>query len=213
MNPRQKRSKPISKLYSKKFETISWKTDEYREAFADVESSGCWLVWGSEKNGKTRFSLMLANELSKTGKRILYISAEEGFSRSFIENCNKSGLESKNRLIQFEEYIDYDELTERLQKRNAPNVVFIDNATVYEDELKKTVFRSMLKKFNKKLFVLIAHEERKEPYTALARFCRKLSNVVVYVEGLQCSISGRLQNTTISIDKEKAQIFHGSKNN
>jgi len=210
MGTRQKRLKSIGNLYSKKFDTISWQTEEYREAFPEVETSGCWLIWGSEKNGKTRFALMLANELSKTGMRVMYVTAEEGFSKSFVENCEKSGLEIKNRRIQFEEYIEYKELETRLEKRNSPDVIFLDNATVYEDEIKKVIFKSLLKKFNRKLFILIAHAERYEPYTALARFCRKLSNVAVYVEGLRCNVSGRLPDATLNIDAEKAQIYHGN---
>jgi predicted ATP-dependent serine protease len=203
------RIKTVANIYSKKFECIDWCSAEFAEAFNDVEASGCWLIWGQEKNGKTRFALMLANELTKTARRVLYISAEEGISRAFVKNCKISGIETGNKRLQFETYISYDELLAKLNKQRSPDVVIIDNCTIYNDEITKKELKQILSKYKHKIFVFVAHEERNEPYTALARMCKKLANVIVYVEGLACMVNGRVKSSNLIIDENIARIYYG----
>jgi hypothetical protein len=57
--------------------------------------------------------------------------------------------------------------------------------------------------------VVIAHEERKEPYTAAAKLAKKLAKIVVRVEGLTAFISGRCPGGVIAVDELKSEMFHG----
>ena len=204
------RSLSIGNLYTKKFKTL-----EMDGVWADVlgtpEANGAWLIWGAEKNGKTWFALMLANCLSEKTK-VLYVSAEERTGKAFVEACQRAGLDSVNRSLQFLEYTPLNELCTRLNKRKSADVIIIDNCTVYKDEILKGELIKLLHTYKNKLFIFIAHEERKEPYSALAKMVRKFANVIVYVEGLACRVSGRVPGGMLMIDEFKAKLYHGENN-
>ena len=201
------RSLSIANIYSKKFKTIEF-SNVWADAFGSPESNGAWLVWGPEKQGKTTFALMLADVLTPANK-VLYVSAEEGTGKAFVEACQRAGLDSSNKSLQFVEYTPLEELFERLNKRKSANIVFIDNCTVYREELQGGKLRELLHKYSSKLFVFLAHEERKEPYTSVAKMVRKLAKAIIYVEGLAVTISGRVPGGNLLIDQYKARLYHG----
>jgi hypothetical protein len=196
-------------LYSKKFEFIPF-IGMWLTVFGNQTCRGAWLIWGAEKNGKTWFALILANLLSKFGK-VLYISAEEGTDDAFVASCKRAGIEDTNKNINYDEYLTIDELEHKLKARRSPDFVFIDNLTIYSDDFRNGVLKELIKKHDNKLFVFIAHEDRNEPYTASAKLCRKLAKVIVHVKGLACSVSGRCPGGVLTIDEEKAMVFHGMK--
>ncbi len=113
--------------------------------------------------------------------------------------------------MKFLEYLPLSELKEKLNKRRSAKVVVIDNLTIYADELKNGGLRKMMGQHKNKLLVFIAHEERKEPYTATAKLCRKLAKIIVRVQGLACFVSGRCKGGMLMIDEEKAGLYHGTK--
>jgi KaiC/GvpD/RAD55 family RecA-like ATPase len=180
----------------------------FLDTIGTPETTGIWIVYGDEKNGKTWFSLKLADYMSHFGS-VLYVSAEEGTELTFIEACERAGVGVENKALKFLDYTELELLDEILSKRRAPKIVFIDNVTIYSDELKNGVLRKFTGKHKDKLFVFIAHEERKEPYTATAKLIKKLAKIIVRVQGLACFISGRCPGGVLSIDEEKAQLYHG----
>jgi len=201
------RALTIRNIYDKKFKTFKFE-GVWNDVFSDLETSGVILVYGIDKNGKTWFSLMFAKMLSYIEK-VTYVSAEEGTCKTFVDNCRRAGITPANKSLLIEEYIPIDELSEKLSKRKSARIVFIDNMTIYNDELKNGIFRQLIKTHSDKLFVFIAHEERGEPYTATAKLCRKLAKVIVHVKGLACFVSGRVPGGTLMVDETKATLFHG----
>lgn len=204
------RSLSIGNIYSKRFKTLNL-DGIYAEVMGEPESSGAWLIWGNEKNGKTWLALMLANYLSNDN-RVLYISAEEGTGKTFVDSCIRAGLDSSNRKLQFMEYTPLEELKERLNRRKSADIIVIDNCTVYKEDLPSKVLIDLLNTYPTKLFIFLAHEERKEPYTSLAKLVRKLAKVIIYVQGLNGYVSGRCPGGTISIDTKRAELYHGVQN-
>lgn len=71
----------VKKLYSKKFKTFPFQ-GLFKEIFGAPSTSGIWLIYGKEKNGKTWGTLLLSEYLSQYEK-VLYISAEEGTDMEF----------------------------------------------------------------------------------------------------------------------------------
>lgn len=202
------RALTIKNVYDKKHTII--KMDEpWNNVFGEPEANGIWLIWGSEKNGKTWFALQLANYLSLTTE-VIYISAEEGIGKAFVETCKRAKINETNKRLKFFEYISLQELNEKLVKRRSADIVFIDNITIYNDEMKNGQLRKLTNDFPNKLFVMLAHEERNEPYTATAKLAKKLAKVIVYVKGLACSIYGRVPGGTLTIDEQKAKLFYGN---
>ena len=201
------RNRTIKNLYDKKFDCFPF-DGVWRATMGEPETNGAWLVYGAEKNGKTWFSLHLAEYLSSFAS-VLYISAEEGMGKTFVDACQRAQIEPTNRRLHFLEYIPVDELSAKLAKRKSAKVIIIDNCTVYADELKATALRKLLQKHPDKLFVFVAHEERNEPYTAAAKMAKKLAKIIVRVEGLACFVSGRCNGGTLTINEAKATLYHG----
>ncbi|MFC0182771.1 hypothetical protein SAMN04515674_1343 [Pseudarcicella hirudinis] len=181
----------------------------WSNAFGSQPSdSGYWMIWGKEKNGKTWFALLLAKYLC-TKKRVLYISGEEGLEKEFVTSCRRAGITEKTRNIGFSEYIPLEHIEVLLGRRNAPKVVVIDNVTVYKDDLKGKTLFELKDKYPDVLFIFLAHEDRKEPYTAPAKLCRRLAKIIVYVEGLKAIVKGRCEGGEYLINEERATLYWG----
>jgi len=202
------RAHSIRSIYEKKHKTYDF-DGIWKRAFGDPETNGAWLVWGQEKNGKTWFALMLADYLSKWSK-VYYISGEEGRAKGFIDAMQRAGLEPTNYKVRVLDYTPIDELEQKLQNRKAPKVIIIDNLTIYNDELKYGKFRDLIARHHDKLFVFLAHEENKQPYTGTAKMCRKLAKIIVHVQGLAAHVSGRCPGGVLTIHEEKAQLYWGT---
>ncbi|AYZ11884.1 hypothetical protein EGY05_08080 [Chryseobacterium arthrosphaerae] len=185
-------------------------TGIWLDIFGKPERNGkMWIIYGEEKNGKTWFSILLAQFLSLSEK-ILYISAEEGLGLSFQDVCKRANLDEKNKNFQAYGYVTLEDLKAHLKRRYAPKIIFIDNVTVYVEELKNGGLQSLMKDNPDKLFIFIAHEDRGEPYTATAKMIKRLADRIVRVQGLVATVGGRTKGGQFVIDQEKAMILHGS---
>ena len=178
------RSLTLSNLMNIKVKTLPFE-NYWLDVFGNPEKKGIWLVWGNEKNGKTWFALQLADYLS-TFEKVLYVSAEEGFDKSFIDCCKRAKLRVGNRSLHFEKYIPIEELDEKLSQQRSARIVIVDNMTIYQQEFKNGVFREFTSKHKNKLFIFLAHEDKKQPYTSTAKLAQRLANIIIYVKGLKC---------------------------
>ena len=154
--PKFTRSIPISKLYNQKHKDLIV-SGMWKDVFGTPELGGIWLIWGNEKNGKTWYSLKLSEHLSERYK-VLYLSAEQGLRKSFKEACLRAQLDSKNKKLVFDNYMTLNALKDKLIRRRSADIIFIDNVSVYQDELKYGGLCQLTTEFPQKLFVLIAHE-------------------------------------------------------
>lgn len=202
------RASSIKAIYDRAYESLPL-DGIWKEVMGEPEPNGAWLIWGPEKNGKTWFTLMLANYLSKQSK-VLYVSAEEGLAKGFVSACKRAGIEPDNKQLKVMEYISIEELKLLLDKRRAPKIVVLDNLTIYSEEMKYGVFRKLLKIYPNTLFIFVAHEESGQPYTSTAKLCKKLAKVIVRVKGLAAHVSGRVPGGNIIIDETQAQISWGT---
>lgn len=198
----------VKTLLEKKYKTFEFK-GEYEPYLGTPEKGGCWIIYGPEKNGKTLLALKMAKYLSEYDK-VRYVSAEEGTGKEFQENAARAGLDEKVTNLIFTDYEPLEELEIVLQNRKGPKVVFIDNITVYNDELKNGELRRLLKKYEHITFIFLAHEEKKEPYTATAKLCKKLAKIIIRIEGLTAFISGRVPGGNYQILETKSDLYHGT---
>lgn len=202
------RTLSVKQAYSKKF-----KTYDFEGIWADVmdkpETTGGWIIHGDEKQGKSTFALMLANYLTRFGK-VLYISAEEGVSQNIIRTMKRMGLDDTNKNFKITEYEEWEVLEERMKKRQCPKIIFIDNISKYIDEISKASLKNLLLAHPDKHIIFISHEERKLPDTAAGKYWRKMSKIIVRVEGLKAFVSGRCTGGELMIDEERAMLYHGT---
>lgn len=202
------RTLSLKQAYAKKFKTFEF-SGEWKATMDCPETTGGWIIHGDEKHGKSTFALMLANYLTQFGK-VLYISAEEGISQHFIKTMQRMGLDDTNRNFNITEYQEWTELEARFKKRQCQKIIFIDNISKYIDEISKATLKKLLIDHSDKLIIFISHEERKMPDTAAGRFWRKMSKIIVRVEGLKAFVSGRCTGGELIIDEEKAMLYHGA---
>jgi archaellum biogenesis ATPase FlaH len=207
-----KRSITTGNFLSKKAgKLVQVKDDILRKVIGDAEQKGCWLVYGREKNGKTWFSLQLAKELARQ-ESVLYISAEEGLDKSFQDAALRAGITARDKIL-WEPYICVEQIREKLNKRRAANIVFIDNLTMYEDEIKKSELKRFIDEFPEKLIIFVAHEERQEAYPAIGRQAKKLAKVIFRVQAFKVEVTSRFGGGgTLKIDNEQSKLIWGENN-
>ena len=196
----KKRSAQQIKLYN----------EVLKDVLGKVVVEGCWIVYGPEKNGKSWFALWLAKQLARF-TRVNYISAEEGLADSFKEAVLRAGITTADNIV-WNEYISVDEIIEKFSKQRSAKIIIIDNLTMYSDELKPIELKKkLLDALPNKLIIFVAHEERKQPYPAIANMAKKMSSVVIHIEGLKAFVTSRFSSGgEIVINEEKADIYWGS---
>lgn len=195
-------------LFEKVYKTFDF-DGIWKLVFGILSKGGIWIIYGDEKNGKTAFALKLAEYLSKFEK-VWYISAEEGTGKEFQENVKRMKVNPLNPNIKWSEYTEIEELKSKLSQRQSPKICFLDNATVYVDDLKNGVLRNLLQEFPNTTFILLAHMEKNEPYTATAKLAKKLAKIIIRVEGLTAFVSGRCPGGVLTINEQTAMLYHGS---
>lgn len=199
----------IRNLYDKAFNFMPL-SGSWKEILGRQTRSGMWIVYGYEKNGKTAFSLMMANYLSSL-ERVLYVSAEEGVEDTFADTCRKAGIPYDNRSLHLLEYTPVDDLFKRLNGRKSERIVFIDNLLVYRKEITEEVLIHLKREYGDTLFIFVAHEKDGEPYPSNAEACQKLAKVIFRVRGMAVDIGGRGgANGTFVISETEASLYHGS---
>lgn len=199
----------IDNLYNTKHKKFGFQ-GEWGEILGDLPTSSIWLIQGKEKHGKTALALSLTAYLSEYA-RSLYVSGEEGTGSLFVDNCKRAGLGLHHKRIGFLRYTPINELNSTLKKRYSAQSVMVDNMTVYDDEFKRGGVSRFIKANENKTLIFICHEDRNEPSTAAGKLVKKLADVILRVEGLTVTVSGRCPGGRIIIHEEKADQY-GIKN-
>ena len=161
------RTLSVKNVYSKIARKMPF-TGIWEQVFDQPEYGGAWIIYGPEKNGKTSFALMLANYLSTIEKHFISVPKRECRILS-RKPCSVPGISPENQTLKFTDYLPIEELKERLGKRKSERIIFIDNITVYKDELKDRVLWNLIKEYPHITFIFLAHEEKGEPYTRQQR--------------------------------------------
>lgn len=194
-------------LYSKKFKTFEF-DGIWKDILGSPERGGYWLIYGDEKNGKSTFALILAKYLSLLEK-VAYISAEEGTGLSFQNRCKRIGITEEHKFLAYD-YNLWEDLLETFKGREFAKIVFIDNLTAYDDEISKKMILQLTKDYPKTLFIIIAHEDRKEPVGAVGKLVKKLAKRIVRVVGLKALVTNREgAGGEYIINDKKALVYHG----
>ncbi len=202
------RALTVKNIFDKKHKTFEFE-GIWLKVLKKPSRSGVWLIYGSEKNGKTWLALQLAKYLS-TITNVVYVSAEEGTESEFVETCKRAKINISDKHLKFFEYITLEELQKKL-KNKKDNIFFIDNLTIYEGELKKKDLIKLIEDYPEKLFILLAHEERNEVYTTVGKLAKRLAKVIIYVKGLTGNVTLRgAVGGVLTIDENKAKLFYGN---
>lgn len=180
-----------------------------RKVIGDATIGGAWLIYGSEKHGKTQLALRIAKDLA-LNERVAYVSAEEGLEDSFQVSMKRAGITAADKIL-WDEYIPFDDLVKKFKQPRSANIIVVDNLTVYEDEIPKKLLKSKIDDLRNKTIIFVAHEERGVPSIPVARMASKWAKVIFRVKGLTGFAISRYDGGggSICIDEDKSELIWG----
>ena len=161
----------------------------WRDSIGLPVLQGTWLIYGASGAGKTTYTLRLAKYLSQFG-RVLYNSLEQGLSPTMQSAWLREEMAEAGRRIRLLDRESYDELFERLAKRQSPEIVIIDSINFLRG-VRLSDYDLLTRRYRKKLFVVIAHEKGGEPKGALAQAIKYDADIKIHVEGYRAMITSR----------------------
>lgn len=173
---------------AKRFKLVPFE-GAWLDSFGYPALQGTWLIYGKSGSGKTSFCLALAKYLTQFG-RVLYNSLEQGLSPTMQSAWLRSGLDEAGRRIRLLDREGYEELFDRLGKRQSPEIVIIDSINYFKG-LRLSDYERLRTRYRKKLFVIIAHEKGGEPKGALAQDIKYDAGVKIRVEGYRARVTSR----------------------
>ncbi len=197
----------IKNILDKKYDTLEL-DGIWKDMLGQPEANGLWLITGYEKMGKTTLALMFADYL-KDKRKVGYVMAEQGFDKDFQELLIRLSI-GINKDLKFIEYVPIVQLSQVLKRKNQPDVIFIDNLTIYVDELKGGALLKFIKTNPKKLIILIAHKENGDVKYATGKLAKRLAKRIIDVEGNVATVEGRTAGGKVLINEGKAQLYYGS---
>ena len=182
-----RRALSVTDLLSKKYQLFEF-TDQWYEAFGNPERRGVWFIWGNSGNGKTTFVLMLVKYLATFG-RVAYNSLEESSAHTMQNAFRRVGMEEAGRNVLLIEGESIEELSERMLRRKAPDIVVIDS--VQYAELNYRQYKLFKETHRDKLIILVSHADGREPAGRSARKIMYDATLKIWVEGYKAKSKGR----------------------
>lgn len=167
--------------------------DGWNECLGGIPKVGVVAMWGSSGNGKSGAAMSLCKECGAYYK-VLYVASEEGFGASLQNTVRRYDMASLH--TKFQVCIDsFDELMERLEKRESAHVIVIDSPQAMG--LKKSQFHELRTKYaGKKLIIFVCQAEGKQPKGKVAQDIKFLADIKIWVSGFKAFSHGRFYGET-----------------
>jgi hypothetical protein len=182
---------------------------KWHDAIGDPEPTGCWLIYGNPKNGKTSFAFILTKYLTKFG-RVLYNSFEEKDGLTIGNSIQRYDMLEVNGhwIMPQGGYETITTMIERLKKTKSPNIIVIDSVQLSGITLDE--YKYLTENFPKKLFIFISHVQGRYPDGSVALRIWRTANVAVRIEGFKAFFVSRYGGgEPIVISEEKADKYWG----
>lgn len=196
----------MKELLQKKYERFEL-SERFAQAFGRPETTGVWFIWANGGNGKTTFALQLAEELTNHG-RVLYNSLEEGTKSTMQETAIRANFKPrKGRFLLTCEPIE--ELDERLSKKKAPRIAFIDSFQF--TDLSYVQYLDFVNRHTDKLIIFTSHADGKQPDGRPAKKVKYHADLRIWIEGFCAYSHGRFIGPTgrYVIWQEGFEKFYG----
>ena len=167
--------------------------DGWDKCLGGIPKTGIVAMWGGSGNGKSAAAMSLCSEICKFCK-VLYVAAEEGYGPSLQNTARRYDMAAAK--TRFQVSIDtYDELVERLDKRESAHVVVIDSPQAMG--LKKSQFQELRQKYgNRKLIIFVCQADGKQPKGKVAQDIKFMADIKIWVSGFKAFSHGRFYGET-----------------
>lgn len=187
-------------------------TGEFQEVFSRPQDKGVWLIWGPSGSGKSSFVMQLVAEFGKHYKVLYNTLEEDPEDDDFFERMERCGIETlKSNFHAVQE--NYEELMQRLSKKQSAKVVVIDSATYFFKG--RNAFNDYItmvrKQFPKKIFIITAHARGNNPEDQLEFDIMHDANMKVRVDAFGAYNKGRKfgRKNPYIIWEEQYEKLHG----
>lgn len=161
----------------------------FYEAFRQPQNKGVWFVWGGSGSGKSYFLMQLAKEFADTGLKVFYnLLEEETDDSDFIDRTQTLGMGDVEANFSAASY-DYETLTAHLDKRNSPDVVFIDSGIYFFKSFEQ--YLEFKRKYRKKIIVVSGHAQGGNPRHEMEKSIMYDARQKIYCNAYLASCKGR----------------------
>ncbi|HAO08175.1 MAG TPA: ATP-dependent serine protease, partial [Chryseobacterium sp.] len=141
--------------------------------------------------------------------KVLINSLEEGKTKSFQMNIERSGINAVADKVLFGDRVPMEKLFEKLRKQRSPEIIMIDS--VQYSKMNKKSFDNLREEFRNKLWIFISQADKSgDPKGSLAIDIRFDADVKIKVEGFKAFPESRFGGgEEFIIDPERAAKYHG----
>jgi uridine kinase len=184
------------------------------QAFGNPQDRGVWFVWGGSGSGKSNLLLDIVKAFCKELKGIHNELEEELDDDDFIKRTTQKNMQDVKDNYVAASY-NYKELCNYLDRRNSPQVVLINSASYFFDNLDQ-YFEFTRKYKNKKIIIIAGMALGNNPYSELERKIMYDANKKIFVSGYLATCKGRTigpNGGTYIVWQEGYEKLRGSEKN
>ncbi len=164
-------------------------TGAWEEAFGHPEWVGVWIVWGNSGDGKTSFLMQLCKELARW-RKVAYNSLEQRASKTMQDTIREYNMQQCPRgRFQLVPGEDMTQLSERLLKPKAPDVVVIDSYQYTQMTYKDYI--DFKEKHPGKLIIFVSHADGTQPDGRAAKKVKYDAELKIHVDKFRAFSLGR----------------------
>jgi len=149
-------------------------------------------VSGQSASGKSSFVMQLSKKLCSFGS-VLYVSLEEGVSRSFQERMTRFHMEEVQGRFRVVTDETLASLRERLKKPKSARFVVIDSFQYTGWDYQAT--KGLVDEFSHKSFIFISQESKGRPMGKAAERLKYMCGVKIRTMGFRAFCQGRFAGT------------------
>lgn len=171
----------IREFLERKFDVYPFE-GKYFDSFGEPEKNAKVIIYGKPGNGKTEFCVQLAKEMSKW-TRVYFNSFEQGISKSLQDALVRNDMMEVSGKVIFGDKENVQEMTERLAKKNSPQVVIIDSRDYMN--LTTEQFKKLIERFKRKMFIVVCWETNQKPKGEYAKSIEFMCDIKIRVVNFQ----------------------------
>ncbi|MPN03020.1 hypothetical protein SDC9_150243 [bioreactor metagenome] len=140
--------------------------------------------------------------------KVLINTLEEGKTKSFKMNVERSGISSVKEKVLFGNRVPMEKIFERLEKQRSPEIIMIDS--LQYAKLNKKGFEELRERFRNKLWIFISQADKSgNPKGSLAEDIKFDADVKIKVEGFKAYPESRYGGgKEYIIDAERAASYY-----
>lgn len=163
---------------------------DWRELFGEPEIGATWFICGNSGNGKSTACAKLAFMLSAFAK-VLYLALEEKKGKSIRMKLREVGICDESKNFRLLPRSTYDQLIQRLLRRNSEDIIFIDSLQYWGITYKQ--YQNLTENFPNKTFIFVSHAKGKDPKGGVADSIHYDAAVKIWVEGGVMEVKHRFE--------------------